>query len=82
VIAKVSTILGDSDISIASVLQREAPEPTPGQPETYHGTVPLIMMLHTAKDRAVQDAIATINNLSVVKATTVVIRVENFDGAK
>jgi homoserine dehydrogenase len=82
VIAKVSKILGDTDISIASVLQREAPEPKPGQPETYHGTVPLIMMLHTAKDRAVQDAIATINNLSVVKAKTVVIRVENFDGAK
>jgi homoserine dehydrogenase len=79
VIAKVSTILGDAGISIASVLQREAPEPKPGHPETCQGTVPLIMMLHTARDRAVQDAIAKINALGVVKAKTVVIRVENFE---
>ena len=44
VIAKISQILGDADISIASVLQREAPEThSPGH-------VPLIMMLHTARD--------------------------------
>jgi homoserine dehydrogenase len=81
VIAKVSKILGDADISIASVLQREAAEPKPGHPETCQGSVPLIMMLHTARDRAVQDAIAKINELSVVKARTVVIRVESFDDA-
>jgi len=79
VIAKVSKILGDADISIASVLQREAPEAKPGQPQTYHGTVPLIMMLHTAKDRIVRDAVARIDQLSVVKARTIVIRVESFD---
>ena len=79
VIAKVSTILGDADISIASVLQREAPEPKPGQLETFRGTVPLIMMLHTAKDRAVRDAAAVIDKLSVVKDKTVVIRVESFE---
>jgi len=45
VIARVSHILGDADISIASVLQREAPEPKPGHTEAYSGTVPLIMML-------------------------------------
>ena len=77
VIAKISTILGNADISIASVLQREAPEPKPGQPPSDH--VPLIMMLHTARDRAVRDAVAEIDRLPVVKDKTVVIRVENFE---
>ena len=69
VIAKIATILGDSDISIASVLQRE--------PVTNR--VSLIMMLHTAKDRAVRAAVAEIDRLAVVKDKTVVLRVESFD---
>jgi len=69
VIAKVSKVLGDANISIASVLQRES--------ET--NSVPLIMMLHTAKDRAVRDAVAQIDRLDVVKDKTVVLRVESFD---
>jgi homoserine dehydrogenase len=73
VIAKVSKVLGEADISIASVLQREAPE------SSQVGTVPLIMMLHTARDKAVRDAVAEIDRLSVVKAKTVVIRVESFE---
>ena len=77
VIAKVSKILGDADISIASVLQREAPEPKPGQPPSDH--VPLIFMLHIARDRAVRDAVAKIDSLDVVRDKTVVIRVESFD---
>jgi homoserine dehydrogenase len=77
VIAKVAKVLGDSDISIASVLQREAPEPKPGQPPSDH--VPLIFMLHTAKDRAVRNAVAEIDRLPVVKDKTVVIRVESFE---
>jgi homoserine dehydrogenase len=77
VIAKISKVLGDSDISIASVLQREAPETRPGQLPSDQ--VPLIFMLHTAKDRAVRDAVAEIDRLDVVKARTVVIRVESFE---
>jgi len=69
VIAKISKVLGDAQISIASVLQRES--------ET--NIVPLIMMLHTAKDRAVRDAVATIDRLDVVRDKTVVLRVESFD---
>jgi homoserine dehydrogenase len=77
VIAKVSKVLADSDISISSVLQREAPETKPSQLPTDH--VPLIFMLHTAKDRAVRNAVAEIDRLDVVKDKTVVIRVENFE---
>jgi homoserine dehydrogenase len=77
VIANVAKILGDADISIASVLQPEAPEPKSGESPSDH--VPLIMMLHKARDRAVRDAVAKIGKLNVVKARTVVIRVESFD---
>ena len=70
VIAKIAKVLGDTDISIASVLQREA---------NTTGTIPLIIILHEAKDRAVRDAVAEIDRLSVVKDKTVVFRVENFD---
>ena len=73
VIAKVSKVLGDADISIASVLQREAPETHTA------GSVPLIMMLHTARDRAVRQAVGEIDRLPVVKDKTVVIRVESFE---
>jgi homoserine dehydrogenase len=79
VIAKVSTVLGNAGISIASVLQREAPEPRPGELESYRNYVPLILMLHMTRDRAVRDAVAAIDRLSVVKDKTVVIRVESFD---
>lgn len=77
VVAKVATVLGDADISIASVLQREAPEPKPGEKPSAH--VPLIFMLHTARDKAVRDAVARIDRLDVVKDKTVLIRVETFD---
>ena len=79
VIAKISRILGDADISIASVLQREAPEPRPGQPRSDGDQVPLIFMLHSAKDSAVRDAVGKIDNLDVVKDKTVLIRVESFE---
>jgi homoserine dehydrogenase len=69
VVAKVSKVLGDADISISSVLQHESP----GE------HVPLIFMLHTAKDRVVREAVAEIDRLDVVKDKTVVIRVESFD---
>ena len=69
VIAQIAKILGDADISIASVLQRE--------PDSNR--VSLIMMLHVAQDRAVRAAVAAIDQLAVVKDKTVVLRVETFD---
>nr|NIP77418.1 homoserine dehydrogenase [Xanthomonadales bacterium] len=77
VVAKVSQVLGDAGISIASVLQREAPEPAPGEEPSGH--VPLVFMLHTARDRVVRDAVAAIDQLDVVTAPTIILRVENFD---
>lgn len=73
VIAKVASVLAQAGISIASVLQREAPEPK------APGAVPLIFMLHTARDAAVREAVAAIDRLPVVRAPTVRFRVESFD---
>ncbi|MCX7886636.1 MAG: homoserine dehydrogenase [Verrucomicrobiae bacterium] len=69
VLARISRILGDRQISIASVLQRESAT----------NIVPLIMMLHTAQDRPVREAVAEIDRLDVVKDKTVLLRVESFD---
>ena len=69
VLAKVSAILGQARIGIASVIQ----------PEGHEGaTVPLILMLHEAPNGAVSRALRQIGRLPTVKAPPVMIRVENF----
>jgi homoserine dehydrogenase len=67
--AKVTAILGAAKIGIASIIQ----------PEGHEGeTVPLILMIHDAPNAAMQQALAKIGRLPVVKAPPVMIRVENF----
>jgi homoserine dehydrogenase len=69
VMAKVTAILGAAKIGIASIIQ----------PEGHEGeTVPLILMIHDAPNAAMQQALAKIGRLPVVKAPPVMIRVENF----
>lgn len=70
VLAKIATILGKSGIGICSVIQ----------PEGHEGeSVPLILMIHDAPNRAMTRALAQIGKLAVVKAPPVMIRVENFE---
>jgi homoserine dehydrogenase len=70
VMAKVTAILGAARIGIASIIQ----------PEGHEGeTVPLILMLHDAPNAAMQQALAKIARLPVVKAKPVMIRVESFE---
>ena len=69
VLAKVSAVLAKNKIGISSVIQ----------PEGHEGSsVPLILMLHYAKNAAMQKALKEISKLSAVKAKPVMIRVENF----
>ena len=69
-LARIATIFGHARIGISSVIQ----------PEGHEGdSVPLILMLHTAPGGAVTRALRKIGQLPVVKATPVMIRVENFD---
>ncbi|MCL5096216.1 MAG: homoserine dehydrogenase [Candidatus Omnitrophica bacterium] len=69
VLAKISTIFGEANISISSVIQ----------PEGHEGaSVPLILMTHEAPNAAMTRALARINLLEVNKGSPVMIRVEHF----
>ena len=69
VLAKISGILGDYDISIKSVLQK-------GEARNSTDSVPIIMLTHKAREKAIQDALKRISVLSVVKEYPLLIRVE------
>jgi homoserine dehydrogenase len=68
VLSKISGILGDHSISIASMIQR-------GRDDNGKG-VPLIMMAHLASEKNVQDALMEIDRLDVVCEKSNLIRVE------
>ncbi len=68
VLAKISKILGDNDISIAGVQQKEANKKI----------VPLIMTTHDAMEENMIKAVKEINRQDFVKEKTVVIRIEDI----
>ncbi|MCD5390399.1 homoserine dehydrogenase [candidate division NPL-UPA2 bacterium] len=68
VLAEISGILGQNDISIASVIQKERKE---------GDIVPIVMMTHEAKEKAIRLALKKVDNLPAVKAKTMLIRVES-----
>lgn len=67
VLAKISDILGRCGISIASVTQKERKKAR---------VVPIVMMTHEAKEKALREALEEIDKLTVIRGKTVVIRVE------
>ncbi len=67
VLASISGILAKHRISIASVIQKERRE---------KGKVPIVMMTHEAKESSIQKALREIDRLKVVKAKSMLIRVE------
>lgn len=69
-LAKIAAILAGTKIGISSVVQ----------PENRDGdNVPLILMTHDATNAAMKKALDKIAKLNVVKATPVMVRVENFE---
>src|SRR6266704_2356631 len=69
-LAKIATVLGEARIGISSVIQ----------PEGHEGeSVPLILMIHDAPNAAMRRALQKISQLSVVKQTPVMFRVETFE---
>ena len=69
-LARIAAILARSKIGISSVIQ----------PEGHEGeSVPLILMIHDAADRAMRKALAMMARLNVVKEKPVMIRVESFE---
>jgi len=68
VLSKISGILGKNEISISSVIQKG---------RQINGAVPIVMMIHEAKERNVQRALREIDRLKVILGKTMVLRVEN-----
>ena len=69
VVAAVSRILGDNDISISNILQKESVE---------DGNASLLILTHLAKEGAIKQSIALMEKLDCVKGEIVLIRVEDI----
>ncbi len=69
VLAKISRILGDNNISLSSVIQKE----------TGQKIVPIVMLTHEASEEDIQKAVSKIKTLSIVKNPLKVIRMEKND---
>jgi len=69
VLSRITGILGKYGISIASVTQKAVSKNT---------AVPLVMLTHSAKERAVRLALKKIGQLKAVKARPVAIRMEEL----
>jgi len=67
VLSKISGILGDHNISLSSVLQRERHE---------EKAVPLVIITHEAQEKKLRHALAEIDKLDAVMDSTKVIRIE------
>jgi homoserine dehydrogenase len=67
VLSKIAGILGQYEISIASVIQKG---------RESEGSVPIVMLTHEARENSVMKAISLLDNLDIVTAETRVIRVE------
>lgn len=68
VLAKIAKFLGENNISIASVVQKERRE---------GDIVPIVMLTHEAREKDMQNALKKINKLPSIKRKSVLIRVES-----
>jgi len=68
VLAQISKALGDNDISISSVIQKES--------DLTSQTAVLVIMTHRAQEKAVQKALADLHSLELVQEVSNFIRVE------
>ncbi len=69
VLATITTVLGQHNISIASVAQKM---------ENKGSTVPVVMLTHKANEREVREALEQITQLAVVRSKPVAIRMEKL----
>ncbi len=67
VLARITTVLGENDISISAVTQKE---------RHPRNAVPVLVMTHPAKEQCIRTALEQIDSLDVVKDKTVMIRIE------
>jgi homoserine dehydrogenase len=67
VLARIMTILGENEISISAVTQKERHQ---------ENAVPVIALTHAAKEEAIQGALQRIDSLDVVRGKTAMLRIE------
>jgi homoserine dehydrogenase len=72
VLAKIATVFGDNEISIASAIQPESDEVT--------RTAEIVIMTHPALEKAMQKALKELRQLEVVNEVSNCIRVEEIEG--
>ncbi|HEX5140987.1 MAG TPA: ACT domain-containing protein, partial [Dehalococcoidia bacterium] len=68
VLAQISTVLGEAQISIASVIQKEA--------DAASKTAELVIMTHEAREASMQDALKKVADLPTVQEIGSFVRVE------
>jgi len=70
VLAQITAVLGENEISISALTQKER-HPT--------NAVPVVVMTHPAKEESVREALTRIDSLDVVKDKTLMIRIEEWE---
>ncbi len=68
VLSKISGILGENNISIATVIQKARFE---------NSAVPIVMTTYKAREKNVREALKKIDKLDVVMGKTILIRIED-----
>ncbi len=68
VLSRIAGILGNNDISIATVIQKGRKQ---------EGAVPVVMTTHKSQESDVRNAMAQINELDIVMDKTMLIRIED-----
>jgi len=69
VLAKIAKALADKEVSISSVIQKES--------DTSKRAAEIVLMTYPAKEQAMQDAMAEISRLDVIKEISNFVRVED-----
>ena len=71
VMAQITRVLGDHQVSLASVIQKETIED--------NGLAEIVITTHFAKESGVQKAVKELSELDVVKEVCNLIRIEELD---
>lgn len=71
VLAKIATVFGETQISIASVIQKDL--------DGTRGVADLVVMTHPARERDMQTAASRLRDLDVVSSLDNLIRVEDYE---
>jgi homoserine dehydrogenase len=71
VLAQVTRILSEEGISIEAIRQKE---PQPGAPD-----VPVVLLTHTTRERAMRRALDAIDRLDVINGPSQMIRLEEVE---